>query len=61
MYKYTYHKLLLCAPHAGTSLCVLVCSDEELNQSGDGPLFPQRGVVCRAQSQVADQTNCSLL
>lgn len=56
----SYHKLLLCASHAGASLCVLMCSDQQLNQSGDGALLPQRGVVCRAESQVTDQTNCSL-
>lgn len=25
---FSYHKLLLCAPHAGASLCVLVCPDQ---------------------------------
>ncbi len=57
----SHHKLLLRAAHAGASLCVLVCSDQQLNQSGDGPLFSQRSVVCRAQSQVTNQTDCSLL
>ncbi len=57
----SHHKLLLRASHAGASLCVLVCSDQQLNQSGDGPLLPQRSVVCRAQSQVTDQPDCSLM
>lgn len=56
----THHKLLLCAPHAGASLCVLVCSDQQLDQSGDGALLPQGSVVCGAQGQVPDQTHCSL-
>lgn len=56
----SHHKLLLRASHAGASLCVLVCSNQQLNQSGDGPLLPQRSVVCRAQSQVTDQTYGSL-
>lgn len=56
----SHHKLLLCASHASASLCVLMCSDQQLNQSGDGTLLPQRSVVGRAQSQVTDQTNCSL-
>lgn len=56
-----HHKLLLRASHAGASLCVLVCSDQQLDQSGDGPLLSQRSVVCRAQSQVTDQTHCSLM
>lgn len=58
---FSYHKLLLCASHAGASLCVLMCSDQQLNQSGDGSLLSQRSVVCRAQSQVTDQTDCSLM
>ena len=57
----SHHKLLLCASHAGASLCVLVCSDQQLNQSGDGSLLPQRGVVGRAQRQVTDQTDCILM
>lgn len=57
----SHHKLLLCASHAGASLCVLMCSDQQLNQSGDGSLLPQRSMVCRAQSQVTDQTHCSLM
>lgn len=57
----SHHKLLLCASHACASLCVLVCSDEQLNQSGDGSLLPQWSMVCRAQSQVTDQANCSLM
>lgn len=57
----SHHKLLLRASHAGASLCVLVCSDQQLDQSGDGPLLPQGSVVCRAQSQVTDQTDCSLM
>lgn len=57
----SHHKLLLRAPHAGASLCVLVCSDQQLNQSGNGPLLSQRGVVCGAESQVTDQTNCRLM
>lgn len=57
----SHHKLLLCASHAGASLCVLVCSDQQLDQSGDGSLLPQWSVVCGAQSQVTDQTDCSLM
>lgn len=56
-----HHKLLLCGSHTGASLCVLVCSDQQLNQSGDGSLFPQGSVVCRAQSQITDEANCSLM
>lgn len=56
----THHKLLLRASHAGAPLCVLVCSDQQLDQSGDGALLPQRSVVRRAESQVTDQTDCSL-
>lgn len=56
----TYHKLLLRSSHAGASLCVLVRSDQQLDQSGDGALLPQGSVVCGAQGQVADQTHCSL-
>lgn len=56
-----HHKLLLCASHACASLCVLVRSNQQLNQSGDGALLSQRGVVCRTQSQVADQTHCRLM
>lgn len=45
----SYHKLLLCASHAGASLRVLVGSDQQLDQSGDGALLPQGGVVGGAQ------------
>ena len=55
-----HHKLLLRASHACTSLCVLVGSDQQLDQPGDGPMLPQRSVVGRAQSQVTDQTHCGL-
>lgn len=58
---HTHHELLLCATHAGASLCVLMCSDQQLNQSGNSPLFSQGSMVCRAQSQVTDQTDCSLM
>lgn len=58
---FSHHKLLLCASHAGASLCVLVCSDQQLNQSWDGSLLPQWSVICRAQSQITDQTNRSLM
>lgn len=56
----THHKLLLVASHAGAPLGVLVSSDEQLDQPGDGALLPQSAVVGRTQSQVADQTNCGL-
>lgn len=41
----SYHKLLLGASHGGASLGVLVGSDQQLHQSGDGPLLTQRGMV----------------
>lgn len=56
----THHKLLLRAAHAGASLRVLVRSDQQLDQSGDGALLPQGGVVSGAQGQVSDQTHCGL-
>lgn len=56
----SYHKLLLRASHAGASLCVLVCSDQQLDQSGNGPLLSEGSVVGRAQGQVTDQTHCGL-
>lgn len=56
----THHKLLLVASHAGAPLGVLVSSDKQLDQPGDGALLPQSAVVGRTQSQVADQTNCGL-
>lgn len=56
----THHKLLLCTSHGSSSLSILVCSDEQLDQSRDGTLFSKRCVVCRAESQITDQTNCRL-
>lgn len=56
----THHKLLLCTPHGSSSLSILVGSDEQLDQSRDGTLFSERCMVGRAQSQITDQTNCSL-
>ena len=55
-----YHKLLLVASHAGAPLGVLVSPDKQLDQAGDGSLFPQSTVVGWAKSQVPDQTNCGL-
>lgn len=56
----THHKLLLVASHAGTPLGVLVGPDEQLDQTGDGPLFPQSAVIGWTQSQVADEAHCGL-
>lgn len=56
----TYHKLLLVASHAGAPLGILVSSDEQLDQPGDGALLPQSAVVGWTESQVADKTNCGL-
>ena len=55
-----YHKLLLVSSHAGASLCILVGSYQQLNQSGDGSVFTQSTVIGRAQRQVTDQTHGGL-
>lgn len=56
----THHKLLLVASHAGAPLGVLVSSDEQLHQPGDGALLPQGAVVGWTKSQVADETDGGL-
>lgn len=38
-------------------LGVLVGSDEEMNDSGQGTVFPQRGMVGRAQGQIPDEAD----
>ena len=32
-------------------------SDEEMNDSGQGTVFPQRGMVGRAQGQIPDEAD----
>lgn len=56
----THHKLLLVASHAGAPLGILVSSDEQLDQPGDGALLPQSAVVGWTKSQVADETHRGL-
>ena len=38
-------------------LGVLVGFEQQVDQPGDGPGVPQRGLVLRAQGQVTDQTH----
>lgn len=56
----THHKLLLVASHAGAPLGILVSSDKQLDQPGDGALLPQSAVIGWTKSQVADKTHRGL-
>lgn len=41
-------------------LCVLVGSDEEMDNPGQGTMFPQWSMVCRTEGQISDETHNSL-